>query len=85
MRVSGESLVKRSAPKRYKAKDAPYAVGGKGGVIIAMKPRPYPKTAQQRRVANAAKACDIKSGMKKADLMTAMKDCIPDAFKKASS
>ncbi|MDD3102432.1 MAG: hypothetical protein PHE59_04800 [Patescibacteria group bacterium] len=82
MRVAGGALVKRSAPKRYKAKDAPYAVGGNGGIIIAMRPRPYPKTAQQRRVGEAAKACGIKRGMKKSDLMTAMVDCIPGKFGK---
>jgi len=82
MRVSGSALVKRSAPKRYKAKDAPYAVGGKGGIIIAMKPKPYPATAQQKKVGAAAKACGIKSGISKSALMTAMKDCIPGKFGK---
>lgn len=82
MRVTGNALVKRSAPRRYKAKDAPYAVGGNGGIIIAMRPKPYPKTAQQRRVGEAAKACGIKKGMSKSELMKAMVDCIPGKFGK---
>lgn len=82
MRVSGSALVKRSAPKRYKAKDAPYAVGGKGGIIIAMKPKPYPATKQQKAIGAAAKACGIKSGITKTALMTAMKECLPGKFGK---
>ncbi len=80
MRLSAGSTYMKSAPKRYKAKDAPYAVGGKGGIIVSMKPRPYPKTSQQRKVADAAKACGIKAGMSKSALMTAMKECIPTKF-----
>lgn len=80
MRVSATAVYKKSAPKRYKAKDAPYSVGGNGGIIIAMKPKPYPKTAQQRKIGDAARACGIKAGISKAALMTAMKDCIPGKF-----
>ena len=80
MRISAGTLVKRSAPKRYKAKDAPYAVGGKGGIILAFRPKPYPKTAQQRKIGDAARACGIKSGISKSELMTQMKDCIPGKF-----
>lgn len=82
MRVPSTAVYKKGAPKRYKAKDAPYAVGGKGGIIISMRPRPYPQTAQQKKVGAAAKACGIKSGISKAALMTAMKDCLPGKFGK---
>lgn len=81
MRIGSNAIYKKSAPRRYKAKDAPYAVGGNGGVIISMRPRPYPKTSQQKRVAAAAEKCGIKSGIKKSELMTKMKDCIPKEFK----
>ena len=74
------NLVKRSRPKRYKAKDAPYAVGGNHGIVLAMYPKPYPKTSQQKKIGDAARACGIKAGIKKTDLMTAMKDCIPTKF-----
>lgn len=74
------NLVKRSRPRRYKAKDAPYAVGGHGGVYLAMFPKPYPKTSQQKKIGDAARACGIKAGMSKSALMTAMKDCIPGKF-----
>jgi len=75
-----------SAPKRrpkvYKAKDAAYPVGGNPGYYIASRPRPYPKTSQQRKVGEAAKACGIKAGISKSELQKAMKDCIPGKFGK---
>jgi hypothetical protein len=74
------NLVKRSRPRRYKAKDAPYAVGGNHGVVLAMYPKPYPKTSQQKKIGDAARACGIKAGIGKSALMTAMKDCIPTKF-----
>lgn len=80
MRLPPGSTYMKGAPKRYKAKDAPYAVGGNGGIIVSMKPRPYPMTSQQKKVATAAKDCGIKSGISKSELMTKMKDCIPGKF-----
>jgi len=80
MIISLSNFVRRSRPKRYKAKDAPYAVGGNPGIYIAAHPRPYPKTAQQRRIGDAARACGIKKGISKSALMTAMKECIPGKF-----
>jgi hypothetical protein len=74
------NLVKRSRPKRYKAKDAPYAVGGNHGVVLAMYPKPYPKTPQQKKIGDAARACGIKAGIGKTELMKAMKECIPTKF-----
>lgn len=70
----------KSRPKRYKASDAAYAVGGNGGAVIAMRPGPYPKTPQQKKIGDAARACGIKAGMKKAELQKAMKECIPGKF-----
>jgi len=82
MKVSLSNFVKKNLPKRYKAKDAPYAVGGNHGIYIAAPPRPYPKTTQQRRIGDAARACGIKAGISKSALMTAMKECIPGKFGK---
>lgn len=73
-------LVKRSRPRRYKAKDAPYAVGGHPGIVLAMYPKPYPKTSQQKKIGEAARACGIKAGISKTELMKAMKECIPTKF-----
>ena len=70
----------RRRPKQYRAADAPYAVGGNKGWYLSSFPRAYPITSQQRKVKEAAKACGIKSGISKADLMTKMKDCIPGKF-----
>lgn len=78
-RASGYTAPKRR-PKTYRAKDAPYAVGGNPGYYVAGLPRPYPINAPQRRVKEAAKACGIRKGMGKSDLMTKMKDCIPGKF-----
>ncbi|MDD5511797.1 MAG: hypothetical protein PHI12_13440 [Dehalococcoidales bacterium] len=50
------------------------------GFVIAAYPRPYPKTSQQKKVADAAKSCGIKKGMSRGALVTAMRTCIPDKF-----
>jgi len=75
-----------TAPKRrpsvYKARDAAYAVGGNPGYYIAARPRPYPMTAQQRKVSNVARECGISAGIKKADLQTKMKDCVGPKMRK---
>lgn len=80
------SLSQFTAPKRrpkaYKARDAAYSVGGNRGFYIASLPRPYPKTSQQKKVAAVAEKCGIKSGIKKAALQTAMKDCVKKEFGK---
>lgn len=70
----------KSRPKAYKARDAAYVVGGKRGAVLAALPRPYPLTSQQRKVRDAARACNIKKGMSKSDLQRAMVDCIPGKF-----
>jgi len=70
----------RRRPIRYRARNAPYAVGGNKGFYIAALPRAYPKTAQQRRVADVARQCGIRKGMDKSTLMTAMKDCVGPAM-----
>ncbi len=72
----------KSRPKRYKAKDAAYAVGGNGGAVIAMRPGPYPLTSQQRRVKDVASKCGIKPGISKAALQKAMVDCVGPAMRK---
>lgn len=69
-------------PKRYKARDAPYAVGGNPGFYIASRPRPYPMTRQQAKVKDLAERCKIRAGMTKTDLMNAMKDCVGPGMRK---
>lgn len=78
--MSGWSSPKRR-PTRYKAKDAPYAVGGNAGFYIAARPKPYPATSQQKKIAAVAAKCGIKSGISKSALMTAMKDCVKKEFR----
>lgn len=70
------SLTPRRAPKAYKAKDAEFTVGGNSGFYVASKPRPYPKTPQQAKVAKIAAECGIKKGIKKAELQKKMVECV---------
>jgi len=77
--LRGIVYVKRR-PKQYKAAGMPYSVGGNRGGVLAMYPGDYPLTSQQLKIKEAAKACGIKKGMSKADLMNKMKDCIPSKF-----
>lgn len=79
-RLSMRNFVIKRRPRSYKARDAAYAVGGNSGLYIASFPRDYPKTPQQKRVGDAARACGIRKGISKADLMRAMKECIPTKF-----
>lgn len=83
--AAGFSAPKRR-PKAYKARDAAYAVGGNNGYYIASLPRPYPKNAPQKKIADLAKTCGIVKGIKKADLQAKMKSCVTkENYKKASS
>ena len=66
----------RRRPKKYRAVDSAYETGGKPGFYIAAYPRPYPMTSQQRRVAQVAAECGIRSGISKRELQTAMKECV---------
>lgn len=74
------SMAAFSAPKRrpkaYKARDAAYIVGGNPGYYIASRPRPYPMTRQQAKVANVAHECGVSAGITKAELQRKMKDCV---------
>ena len=76
MRVPMSAFVKKSCPKRYKSRDAPYAVGGRGGICISSRPRPYPTTRQQAKVRDVAEQCGIRAGISKGTLMTQMRDCV---------
>lgn len=74
--ISGAYTAPKRRPKRYKARDAAFAVGGNRGYYIAALPRPYPLTSQQRKVKTVAAECGIKPGITKSDLMTKMVDCV---------
>lgn len=74
--ITGIFVGPKRRPKQYRAVDAPYAVGGNAGFYIASRPRPYPLTAPQRRVRDAAKECGIHKGISKRELMTAMTECV---------
>lgn len=80
--LAGAFTAPKRRPKAYKASDAAYPVGGNPGYYIAARPRPYPLTAPQRKVRDVAAKCGIKPGIKKAALMTAMKDCVGPAMRR---
>jgi len=80
--LSGAYTAPKRRPKSYKARDAAYNTGGNRGYYIAALPRPYPLTAQQRKVRSVATECGIKPGIKKADLQTKMVDCVGPKMRK---
>lgn len=57
--------------------------GGHGGLFVVNAPRSYDRLPQQEKFKKAIEFCGIKKGMKKTELMTAMKDCLPQYFKDA--
>ena len=48
---------------------------------LKRRPKAYPLTEQQENFINALQFCQIKKGMKKAELQDKMKHCIPQFFK----
>ena len=78
----GQYTAPKRRPSAYKARDAAYVVGGNPGYYIASRPRPYPMTPQQKKVANVASECGIKPGIEKADLQTKMKECVGPKMRK---
>lgn len=79
--LSGFTALKRR-PRSYTARDAAFSVGGNGGYYIASRPRKYPRTRQQQRVAEVAERCGIKKGISKRELQTKMVDCVGPAMRK---
>lgn len=57
--------------------------GGNPGFAIHARPGRYPTTPQQQKLRDAAEHCGIRKGMKREELVTAMKTCIPEFFKKS--
>lgn len=69
----------------FKSRPGPHRLEGirttqHGGMVLSAYPKDYPKTSQQKRVGDAARACGIKKGISRAALVTAMVDCIPSKF-----
>ena len=78
--LSGFTSPKRR-PKAYKARDAAYTVGGNNGYYIAARPKPYPRTSQQKKVADIAHTCNIHKGISKAQLQKEMVECVGPAMR----
>ena len=69
----------KSRPGTYRMEGI--TVGGNPGFVLSAYPRAYPITAQQRRVRDAARACNIRKGMSRRELVTQMRECIPNQFR----
>ena len=54
--------------------------GGKPGFVLSVRPRRYKTTKQQELLKDAAKACGIEKGITRAELVRAMKECIPKYY-----
>lgn len=80
--LSGAFSAPKRRPKQYKARDGAYPVGGNRGYYIAALPRPYPMTSQQSKVKRVADECNIKPGISKSALMTAMKSCVSQKMRR---
>ena len=68
----------KSRPKAHKLEGI--TTKQHAGMVIAANPKPYKMNSAQRRVAEAAKACGIKKGMSRGDLVSKMRTCIPGQF-----
>ncbi len=64
----------KSRPKAHKLEGI--TTKQHGGMVLSAYPRPYPITSQQKKVRDAAKACDIHKGMKRSDLVDKMVNCM---------
>ena len=50
--------------------------------IVKRRPSPYPLTERQQLMKEAAIECGIVKGISRADLVKAMKECIPEFYRK---
>ena len=53
------------------------------GFVISARPKPYPKTSQQKKVSAVAKRCNIRKGMSRGDLVKQMRTCVGPEMKAA--
>lgn len=70
----------KDRPKAYQS-DGMW-VGGKTGQVFSSRPRPYPKTPQQRRVSSVAAECGIHKGITRRELRTKMIECVGPKMRK---
>jgi hypothetical protein len=78
-------MILKTAPGYIKTRPRPHRLEGittkqHEGFVLAKYPKPYPITAPQRKVRDAARSCGIKKGMSRGDLVNKMRTCIPDQF-----
>lgn len=51
--------------------------GGKRGLVLSVRPRKYKTTRQQKVVREAADCCGITKGIKRSELISKMRTCVP--------
>ncbi|MBU0598939.1 hypothetical protein KKF61_08215 [Patescibacteria group bacterium] len=71
--VTGAFYLK-GRPKAYESDGM--TVGGKKGFVLSSRPRAYPKTSQQKKVARVAAECGIHKGITRRDLREKMISCV---------
>ncbi len=54
----------------------------KAGFVLQQRPRSYSLTPQQKIFQEAREACGIQKGMSREKLVKAMKECIPEYYRK---
>jgi len=70
----------KSRPAAYESDGM--TVGGNRGWVIASLPKAYPKTSQQRKIANVARECGIHKGITRSALRKAMIECVGPKLRK---
>ncbi len=50
--------------------------------IVRKRPKKYPVTEQQQRFRQVLDMCGIRKGITRDELVDAMKNCVPDAWRK---
>ena len=55
--------------------------GGNPGFVLSSRPRAYKELPQQTRMKQACEHCNIRKGMSREELVTAMRTCLPEYFR----
>ena len=55
--------------------------GGNSGIELRSRPRSYRMTEQQHRFREALEHCQIRKGITRRELVSAMKNCVPAYFR----
>lgn len=54
----------------------------KRGLSVHLRPKSYPITTAQKNLQRCNETCGIKKGMTRAELVKAMKECVPEYYRR---